>query len=219
MHVQYGTVLTGPFIRPFLYSSHFDEFWQQPMGLFRIEPQRSDAMLQCRSNIIGVVVNQQGGRLGDFQAESVLQLFHRTGHVRLLAGSGPLALVAPRSVVAAYGDATAGRLSVIGIRRCCCCCVVVISNVGLGRQHDGIQHGPNQMDLMGKGDYRHFNASSLRGWYQLYEDRSDVFEEFVDTAFPSASRMATENGLVKVQRQKVDFDLLEALNGQRNGTL
>lgn len=109
------------------------------MGLFRIEPQRSDAMLQCRSNILGVIVNQQGGRLGDFHAEPVLQLFHRAGHVRLLAGSGSLALVAPRSVVAAYGDAAAGRLSVIGIRCCCCCCgccvesvviVVAISNVG-----------------------------------------------------------------------------------------
>lgn len=74
------------------------------------------------------------------------------------------------------------------------------------------------MDLMGKGDYRHFNAGGLRGRYQLYKDGSDVFEEFVDTAFPSASRMATENGLIKVQRQKVDLDLLEAFNGQCNGT-
>eukprot|EP00980_Cylindrotheca_fusiformis_P006115 scaffold1319_cov126-Cylindrotheca_fusiformis.AAC.4 len=151
------------------------------MGLAGIEPNGPCTILQCKSNVFPVVINQQSAALADPHVRPVrFQFFHGTRHMGLLAIQRSFTLVPPRTISTPDRYLVGGR-----------------------RSHRMFQHVPDQRRLKGKGHNGDLNVRFDRRLNQLYKDRTDVRQQFFQGFSPTTSRMNVQYRLIEIQCQKI----------------
>jgi len=150
------------------------------------------------------------------------EFFHGTRHVLLFSVYAPLSVVRPGSVPAPDRNLVGGihhvadsehpnggqcfevRVVVVAVAA-----MVAVGSVAppLARKYV-VHDAPHEPRLSGKRDHRHLQAVGQGGSYQVGVNGANVREELLEGPLPAATGVNVQDGLVEIQCQEIDPDVV-----------